>query len=160
MCHKTLIIHLIVLKCIIKMLRMTDMWQQAPDWQQTCVPEGLMNASVFWKAPLCIKKKRFILRNSLAFITTALFSSTFPSYSHTTAQCFFSNSWAIFSHCYLCQTCAAHVHSLSSFFLFSLNYCNSVFSDSSFWNDFTVWALYTAFCGNKVLNIRHHYSKM
>lgn len=44
------------------------------------------------------KKRRFILRNSLAFITTALFSFTFPSHSHTTAQCFFSSSRKPFSH--------------------------------------------------------------
>lgn len=39
------------------MLRMTDMRQQAPDWQQTCGAESLMNASVFQKPPLSIKKK-------------------------------------------------------------------------------------------------------
>lgn len=73
-----------------------------------------MNASVFRKPPLCIKKKKkqFILRDKLlglAFITTALFSFTFPSHSHTTAQCF-QLLKTIFSPCYLlsdmCSSCA------------------------------------------------------
>ena len=96
----------------------------------------------FSETPSVYKKKKGGLSSGIAWpsLRQALFSFTFPSHSHTTAQCF-QLLKTIFSHCYLCQTCAAHVHGL-----FFLNNCSDLwlFSGSL-----------KAFCCSKLINKRH-----